>query len=129
MTHPNVKEWKVIYDKFPYLFQASGVISHVSTGAKGDSGLGATILSRTNPSRPVVVPFTLVQDLVEIPRMLKDVGRLIKTPRKALNPVDQANQFLGAKFGWLPLIDDAHKLLHLQQYIHARVGELKRLYS
>lgn len=129
MTHPNVKEWKVIYDKFPYLYQTSGTISHVSTGAIGSSGLGATILARTNPSRPTVVPFTLIQDLVDIPRMLKDVGRLARTPRRLLNPVEQANQFLGAKFGWLPLIDDANKLLHLQQYIHSRVGELKRLYS
>jgi hypothetical protein len=61
--------------------------------------------------------------------MLRSVGKLARTPRRLLNPKEQANQFLGAKFGWLPLIDDANKLLHLGEYIHKRKGELDRLYS
>jgi hypothetical protein len=89
----------------------------------------ATLKSRTNPSRPVVNPLTLIQDLVDIPRQLKDVGKLLRSPRKALNPREIANQNLAAQFGWLPLIDDAQKLLHLQDHIAKRVKEVHRLDS
>ncbi len=110
-------------------YQRFGSITHVDTGAPNPAGLGATLLSRTNPSRPTIVPFTLVQDLYDVPRMLKSVGRLIKTPKSLLSPKEVANQYLGAKFGWLPLIDDTKKLLNVGQYIDARVNELRRLYS
>lgn len=93
------------------------------------SGTAEDLIARTNPSRPVVNPLTLAQDLIDIPKQLKDVGRLIRTPRKLLSPREQANQFLGLKFGWLPLIDDAKKLMNLQSYAHQRAGELQRLYS
>jgi hypothetical protein len=110
-------------------YQISGSASHLDTGAPPVSGLFATLLSRTNPSRPNVVPLNLVQDLYDLPRMLKDVGRLIRTPRKHLTPRDAANQYLGAKFGWIPLIHDIQTVINLQQYVDSRVKELRRLYS
>lgn len=119
----------VAFNKYLAGYQFNGAIGHVPTGAPSPGSQGATVLSRTNPSRPTIVPFTLVQDLVSIPRMLKDVGRLVRTPRRKLSPKDLANHYLGARFGWLPLIDDAKKLLHLQQYIDSRVRELHSLYS
>nr|UJQ84939.1 MAG: putative maturation protein [Leviviridae sp.] len=120
---------KLVYENYPMGYQRNWIAGHLPTSAPPDAGLGATILSRTNPSRPVIVPFTLVQDLVDIPKMLKDVGRLARTPRRLLSGREAANQYLGAKFGWLPLIDDAKKLINLGEYIQKRKGELDRLYS
>jgi len=88
------------------------------------------LLNRTNPSRPDYVPLTLIQDLVDIPKQLKEVGRLIQTPLKHLTSSREvANHYLGWQFGWKPLFQDVKDLLDLQMHIHKRVGELHRLYS
>jgi len=86
-------------------------------------------IARTNPSRPGVTPLTLIQDLVEIPRQLKDVGKLLRNPRSLLSAREIANQNLAIRFGWLPLVQDVKDLFNLQSAIHNRVGELDRLYS
>lgn len=86
-----------------------------------------TLLARTNPSRPDYVPLTLIQDLVDIPRQLKDVGKLIRTPAKLLKPREVANQHLGFQFGWKPLFKDVQDLLDLQSHVNKRIGELQRL--
>lgn len=104
------------YTKLPLLTQPSPASSMT------------TLLARTNPSRPDYVPLTLLQDLVDIPRMLKDVGRLITTPkRKLLNLKEVGNQHLGFQFGWKPLFQDVKDLLDLQSHIHRRLLELQRL--
>jgi hypothetical protein len=73
---------------------------------------------------------TLLQDLVDIPKQLKDIGRLIRTPKhKLLNAKEVGNQYLGFQFGWKPLFQDVRDLLDLQSHIHRRVGELHRLYD
>lgn len=87
------------------------------------------LLVRTNPSRPGVTPFSLAQDLLDIPKQLKDVGRLIRSPKSLLSVREVANQNLGVQFGWLPLFQDVKDLLGLGEAIHKRNGELQRLYS
>jgi len=89
------------------------------------------VLARTNPSRPMLTPLTTLQDLKDLPGMLKDTGRLLKQvgKGKGLSVKDIANQNLATQFGWLPLIDDVRKLLDLQTHIDRRSKELKRLYS
>lgn len=89
----------------------------------------AAVRSRTNPSRPVVTPLTLIQDVVDLPKMLKDAGKLMKKGTKGLTAKEIANQNLGIQFGWLPLVDDAKKLLNLQNHAIRRSGELNKLYS
>jgi len=111
---------------YPYLGRNDGISGESLVEL---SGTAEDLIARTNPSRPVVNPLTLAQDFIDIPRQLKDVGKLIRTPRRLLNPKEQANQFLGLKFGWLPLIDDVKKLMDLQKYAQQRAGELNRLYS
>jgi hypothetical protein len=61
--------------------------------------------------------------------MLKNVSKLMRTPKKFLSPREAANQHLGIQFGWLPLVDDVHSLLNVGQYINRRKDELHRLYS
>ena len=100
------------------------------SGMPSASSSMTTLLARTNPSRPDYVPLSLLQDLHDIPRMLKDVGRLITTKKsKLFNVREVANQNLGFQFGWKPLFQDVKDLLDLQGHIHRRVGELHRLYE
>jgi hypothetical protein len=76
-----------------------------------------------------VTPLTLIQDLVEIPKQLRDVGKLISNPKSLLSAREIANQNLAIRFGWIPLVKDVQDLFNLQSSIHQRVGELNRLYS
>ena len=88
-----------------------------------------TLLARTNPSRPLVTPLELAQDVIDIPKMLKDAGRLLSKKPMNLTAKDIANQNLGIQFGWLPLVQDVKNLLDLQSHIHRRAEEIHRLYS
>jgi hypothetical protein len=111
-----------------------GVPSLCSQHASGlpvpnTSALLTKAIALTNPSRPGVTPLTLLQDIVEMPKQLKDVGKLIKTPKRLLSLREIANQNLAIRFGWLPLIQDVKDLLSFQDHVHQRAGELNRLYS
>jgi hypothetical protein len=87
------------------------------------------VVARTNPSRPVVTPASLIQDLVELPSMLRDIGRLLTKPKKLLTAKELANQNLAVRFGWVPLIRDINQLLDLQSAVLKRQRELRKLYS
>jgi hypothetical protein len=90
-----------------------------------------TLLARTNPSRPQVVPLSLVQDIADLPKMLKEAGNLLQRRNRKVpfTPREIANQHLAFRFGWIPLINDITELLNVNQYIDRRVGEIKRLYT
>lgn len=93
------------------------------------SGWHLTTVARSNPSRPVVTPLTLMQDVIELPKMLRDIGHNMTKPKRLLSAKELANQNLAAQFGWMPLIRDINQLLDLQSAIHKRKTELQRLYS
>lgn len=103
--------------------------SHLPVTLPSDGQLFTQLLARTNPSRPGVTPLSLLQDLRDIPHMLRDVGKLISKPKRLLSAREIANQNLGIQFGWLPLVRDVHDLLSLQSSIHKRIEELQRLHS
>lgn len=116
------------FDYLPSYYHSKDThLSIPDTSISGNDSLA--VVARTNPSRPLVTPLTLIQDVVDIPRMLKDAGRLMKKGAKNLTVKDLANQNLATQFGWLPLVDDVHKLLDFQTHTHRRVAELNRLYS
>jgi hypothetical protein len=72
----------------------------------------------------------MLQDLIDLPRMIKNIGQALTNPKRAIGGDREiANSYLAAKFGWLPLFDDLHKLLDLQSYILKRNKELHQLYS
>lgn len=93
------------------------------------SGWVLDLVAGTNPSRPVVTPPTLIQDLVELPKMLREAGRFLTNPRAYAGPKGLADVFLSVKFGWAPLIDDITKILDLQKDVDKRAKELHRLAS
>jgi hypothetical protein len=86
-------------------------------------------VARSNPSRPVVTPLTLMQDVIDIPKQLRDIGRLLTKPSKILSVKELANQNLAVQFGWLPLVADVKTLLDLQSHILRRTRELDSLYK
>lgn len=87
-------------------------------------------VARSNPSRPVVTPLTLAQDLYELPKMIFEAGKYLSNPsRYAKQYKTYANTFLGVKFGWIPLVEDINKLLNLQSEILRRQKQINELYS
>lgn len=93
------------------------------------NGWYLTAIARSNPSRPVVTPPELLQDFVEIPRQLRDVWKALRHPKSIVTPKGLANNYLGIKFGWLPLLEDVENLLNLQALVTKRSQELAQLYS
>lgn len=112
-----------------YVSSSVPIPSRLTVTMKSDAQCASELRARTNPSRPEVAPLTLAQDLYDLPRMFKDMSNLFKKPKKDLSAKDLANLHLGASFGWLPLFDDAQKLMDVAKYIHRRMGELDRLHS
>lgn len=93
---------------------------HVSlSGVPSDSAVAATVLAKTNPSRPSVdLPVALLE--------LKDFPQLFKTAGKPfLKKVAGAN--LSYQFGIKPLASDLAKLIMFSDILDKRVIELNRL--
>jgi len=104
--------------------------SHLALVLPTDDAAVTDAIARTNPSRPSLIPLEYLQDLKDIPKLLRDVER-IRNRKLALNltPKELANQNLLFQFGLLPLIDDVQRLLHFQHYANKRLEELNKLYS
>lgn len=116
-----------VYDKVPF-FQGSGE-SPNKTLTPVKSGWELDLIAGTNPSRPVFTLPQFAQDLIELPKLLRETGNLLRKPQKLWSPREAANAHLAARFGWLPLIEDLTKLLDLQSTILKRKRELANLYS
>lgn len=120
-------------DYLPALYISNS--SHVDISGTGTTANDfAALKARTNPSRPMLTPLTTIQDLKDLPKMVKELGylknRVVKGKANArFDARDLANYNLAAQFGWLPLIDDLKKLTELQTHIHRRGLELDKLYQ
>lgn len=93
------------------------------------SGWLLDLVAGTNPSRPVLTIPEMIQNLVELPRLIRDTGFYLLNPKKVAKPTGLSNAYLGAKFGWLPLIGDLQKLMNVNDYAFKRVKEMNQLYS
>ncbi len=94
------------------------------------NGWALRLVARTNPSRPVITPPEMLQNLIELPRMVKHLGDLLNNPLTSFKtPSGVASEYLGIKFGWIPVINDVLQLLDLQKEILKRNAELQKLYS
>lgn len=115
-----------IYDNVPYQVTLTG---EETTQLTVPGTAVSDTIARSNPSRPVVTPFTLIQDFIEIPAQLRNIGSLLTKPARILSAKELANQYLALQFGWLPLVQDVRALLNLQAQTLRRVHELKKLYD
>lgn len=93
------------------------------------SGWVLTLVARTNPSRPNLNPPEMLQNLYELPRMIRNLWSFLKHPRTVFTPKGASNEYLGLQFGWIPFIKDITDLLDLQGLIDRRLKELHQLYS
>lgn len=116
----------LVLDDVPHV-GANGGLSFIQPAAP--DGWYLDTVAGTNPSRPVFTPPQMIQDLIELPRLIRDTGALIRKPKKLMSAKELANAHLAARFGWAPLIDDIEKLLNLQTLILKRNKELTQLYS
>lgn len=99
------------------------------------------LVAGTNPSRPVNSIPMWAQNIAEYPKMVLKLGRQLASlsrfrNRTSMGQINRnaslkgyADQFLGIKFGWLPLIDDLTKLLDFQKHVLKRDKELAQLFS
>jgi hypothetical protein len=92
------------------------------------SVMATDVLARSNPSRPDFVPGQIIQDIYEIPKLIRHIGDQLKQGFR-VSPNRAANGYLAAKFGWLPLVEDFVKTLDVFKYIDRRNNELDRLFT
>lgn len=93
------------------------------------NGWELTAIARSNPSRPVVTPPEVIQNIYQLPRLLRDTWNFLKNPKTLMDPKGAANAHLGVRFGWLPMIKDLNDIVDMQSHILKRKLELASLYS
>lgn len=91
------------------------------------NGWVLTTIARTNPSRPVVTPFEIIENIIQLPRQLTGLLRLLRDPRSRMTPQGVASEYLGVQFGWKPMIEDFRKILDYQSHVLKRAKMLSDL--
>lgn len=99
-----------------------------ATPLAAPSGWVLTAIARSNPSRPAVTPFEILEDILQLPRQLSGLYNLLKHPRTVMSPKGASNEYLGLQFGWLPMIEDFRKIANWQNLAARRAQDLQRLY-
>lgn len=84
---------------------------------------------RTNPFKPTIVPLSVFQDLVTLPKLIRDIGRWLTKPKVWASPRTWADVNLATRFGIEPMISDAKSLVTLQDRINNKFNRLKRWYQ
>lgn len=120
----------------------SRAVDYVSTGLRNNVYNHATLagmpteanamgdlISRTNPSRPDFTPLSILQDLYDLPRMIQDVGGLLRGKSLIHEAKNMADWNLAVSFGWVPFIKDLQNLMAFTRHVHKRKAELQRLYQ
>jgi hypothetical protein len=81
-------------------------------------------LAGMNPNRPIVDLPLFIFELKDIPRMLRDAGRIIF--RGDIAAKDIPGSYLSFKFGHAPLFSDLQKLLDYGEACESAIARLKR---
>jgi hypothetical protein len=118
------------YHSWPVLGATDGGFGHLANpySSSPNGSDFSSLVARSNPSAADVSPLGLVQDLVTFPKLLDDTLSFAKKGRKPIKARDTANVHLMTQFGWMPLVDDAKKLLNLQKRINKRVKEIEDMF-
>lgn len=126
ISYNSAPNTRVVYENFVFV-PLSDINSYVPMAPP--SGWELATVARTNPSRPVTNIPIQAQNLKQLPAMVRQLGNLLNSPKKLLDPKGAAGAYLGEEFGWKPLIDDLEKLLNFQQYASKRAEKLNQLSS
>ena len=115
---------KYVYESYPSWSQLAD-----PTTLGPPNGWVLDLIAGTNPSRPVITPPEMLQNLIELPSLLRQTFAFLANPRKRATFKHVADDYLALKFGWMPFVEDLSKLLDLQSYVIKRRKELSQLYS
>jgi len=92
---------------------------HLSISSPSDYDCAATVLARTNPSKPEVSVPVFIGELRDLPNMLRLHGRSMLEKTAAAN--------LLFRFGWKPLLSDMASMLYFTELTNKRLNMLKRI--
>jgi len=87
-------------------------------------------LANLNPNRPVVDLPVSIAELKDIPKMLKNLGDLLRLGKSGMAKdvvKTMAEGHLNWQFGWAPLINDLSQLLGFTDMVNDRLDYLKKL--
>ncbi len=88
------------------------------------------LFAASNPYRANILVPAFLAELRELPKMIYDLGRLKLNKRPIFHsPADLAKAWVGANFGWAPLIGDLTKLADFHLQTAKRQKEFDRLHS
>lgn len=106
-----------------YLWGSSGYQSTPLPPAVDWTDLKNKALTHLNPNVPPVDPLNFIFELKDLPRMLFDLGRVL---RRDISPSDVPGGYLAYQFGWKPLVSDIKSLLTFGEDFDKRLGVLYR---
>ncbi|UJQ85804.1 MAG: putative maturation protein [Leviviridae sp.] len=104
-------------------------VSHLSLPTAPSNGVVmASVLAKTNPSRPVVDLPVAFAELRELPDLIRSVGSAILKGRQPFIK-KAAGSYLAYEFGWKPLINDLADLLDFSDHFSKREKELRSIFE
>lgn len=87
-------------------------------------------LANLNPNKPVVDLPVAIAELKDLPKMIKNIGDLLRLGRSGMAKdvvKTMAEGHLNWQFGWAPLINDLSDLLGITDAVNDRLDYLKKL--
>lgn len=84
-------------------------------------------LANVNPNKPKFDLPQFIFEMKDFPRMLKQLGDILKDVAKASSLEKTPEYILAMNFGWAPLISDLGKLLDFRQSLEERKAELRAM--
>jgi hypothetical protein len=118
-----------VYNSVPSAFYRSTVQSPPTFVAAPTAFVNA-LFAKANPYRANILLPAFLAELRELPKMIYDLGRLKKNQRPIFHgPADLAKAWVGANFGWAPLVGDLMKIADFHLQTAKREKEFDRLYS
>lgn len=116
------------FEDYPLMMYVYGTSAGASFG-DGSPDVNS-IFAATNPFRPQVLSLAFIAELKDLPKMIRDLGRLKLGKTPIYNNVkDIAKDWVGLNFGWKPLIGDLLSIIDVGLGLSNRQKEVDRLYS
>lgn len=103
-------------------------LGHRPISTKSPEQYAFELAGSTNPSRPEIVPLSIIKDMVDLPQMLQNIWNIRRDQWKRGLTRGLNNAYLETLFGWLPIVQDAITILDIGQYVRKRVDELNQMY-